>query len=168
MVLGVLFLGALAGAVIVFLDSGADSGVVTLEVADAYERGSAQFLGAQNVYLVRLRDGSFLALSDLDAANRANQQQRCRVTAINPFDPALGQALERFASKVSPDAAGARFVLRETCNGAHYDLTGWRLDASGPPLDRYATGTDEQGRVTIDLSRRRCAPANEAPFQVCR
>ena len=72
-------IGAFVVVTFLFLDSGADSGELRLNVPAAYAAGSVEFLGDHNLYLVKLRSGTFLALADLDAANRSNQQRRCRV-----------------------------------------------------------------------------------------
>ena len=54
-----LLLGGFALVSLIFLDSGADSGVLRLNVPAAYAAGSVEFLGEHNVYLVKVRDGSF-------------------------------------------------------------------------------------------------------------
>ena len=142
--------------VLVFLNSGADDGKVALQEPAAYGLGTLQYISDHNFYLARLQDGSFLALSDLDAANRANQLQRCRVAPLGATDPALGPLVQQYATKFSPGAAGTTVLFRESCNLAVYDLTGQRLDAEGPNLDRYATATNSQGLLTVDLTKRTC------------
>ena len=73
----VLAVVAVAGAT--FLESGSNGGYTLLDEAASYAPGSLRFAGEQNVYVARLTDGTFLALADLDAANRANAGRRCRV-----------------------------------------------------------------------------------------
>lgn len=142
---------------VVFLESGADTGKVQLDVPEAYAEGSVEFVGAKNFFLVRLRDGSFLALSDLDAANRANQAQRCRVqlTALN--DPSLETPAEQLRGRMSAQAAGANSVLRETCNGAVYDIAGANLAPEGPNLDRHPVSVNDAGRLVVETRTRECS-----------
>jgi hypothetical protein len=163
-----MVIGAGLVAAFMFLDSGADTGHLVLQPAAAYPAGTLEFVQAHNVYLVKLRDGSFLALSDLDAANRANQARRCRVSPINPVDPVLPGLLEKYAPKFSPAAANGNLIFRETCNGALYDLSGWRLDGAGPPLDRFETGINTEGQVTVELSNRLCAAESGDNYKPCR
>ena len=139
-----------------FLESGANSGQVTLDVPDAYAPGNVEYNGQHNFYLVRLRDGSFLALSDLDAANRANQARRCRVQ-ITDLNGALTVPKETLTARMSDAARGSSVVLRETCNGAIYDLAGARLDADGPNLDRYPVSVSKAGHLLVDTSTRTCS-----------
>ncbi len=164
----VLLLGGFAVVTFLFLDSGADSGILKLNVPAAYAVGSVEFIGEHNVYLVKLRDGSFLALSDLDAANRATPQRRCRVSQINTADPVLPGLLDKYGPGFSKNASGAALLFREICNGALYDLTGLRVDRDGPPLDRFPVATSADGHLTVDVSRRQCASSGLGPFAACR
>lgn len=152
----VVLFGLAALAMIAFLDSGANTGKMVLDPAEAYARGSVEFVGERNFYLVRLSDGSFLALSDLDAANRSSPQRRCRVAPLQPADPQLPALLERYAARMSAPAAASTLVFREECNKAVYDVTGLRLDSEDPNLDRYAVTINGAGRVTVDVSKRDC------------
>ncbi len=144
-----------------FLDSGADSGRQPLDPAESYAPGTVTYVPRHNFYVVREADGTFLALSDLDAANRA-AATRCRVAQIAPADPILPGLLERLTSRMSPQAAGSTLLLRESCNRAVYDVTGLRLDGDGPNLDRLAVGVDAQGRLTVDVTRRTCTERTSA------
>lgn len=153
----VVVLGAAIVFVVIFLDSGADSGKVRLEVPEAYAEGSIEFIGEKNFFLVRLRDGSFLALSDLDAANRANQARRCRVQLTGLSDPSLGVDPDQLRGQMSAQSGGALGVLRETCNGAIYDVAGARLEGEGPNLDRFPVTIDSAGRLLVDSSKRECS-----------
>ena len=150
----VILFGAFA---VKFLESGANDGKVRLNVPDAYAIGSVEFIGSNNFFIVRLRDASFLALSDLDAANRANQARRCRVGLADVADPSLGVAAEVLEAKMTGAATGARAVFRETCNGAIYDIAGARLTGDGSNLDRYPISIAADGHLVVDTSRRQCS-----------
>lgn len=158
-VLLVLVLLIAGGAcAIVFFESGAESGVVQLEDADAYAPGSVEFLSERNVFLVRTRDGAFFALLDLDGANRAHQGRRCRVALVPGADPALTEIMSRHQLAFSRQAAGLPIVFREDCNGATYDATGVRLDLQGGRnLDRYKVEVAKSGRVEISTGARVCS-----------
>lgn len=150
---------------IVFLESGADTGKVRLEDADAYAPGTVDFVGEENLFLVRLADGDYLALADLDAANRARPERRCRVAPLQITDTRLPGILERYGSRMSAEAVGSTLVFREECDGAMYDVTGLRLDAEGPNLDRYPVSVDSTGHVVVDTSKRQCSERQELnPF----
>jgi hypothetical protein len=157
-VLAVLvFFGFAALFLVIFLESGANTGELELKEAEAYARGSYEFVGERNFFIVRLADGTFLALSDLDAANRAAEGRRCRVAPIATADPTLPGLLERYRSRLHGPAEGATLLFREDCNGALYSVLGERLDADAPNLDRYEVTINERGRVVVDVSRRRCS-----------
>lgn len=150
---------------IVFLESGADTGKVQLEDAEAYAPGSVEFIGEENLFLVRLGDGEYLALADLDAANRARPERRCRVSPMQRTDARLPAILERYGSRMSADAVGSTLVFREECGGAIYDVTGLRLDADGPNLDRYPVSVDSAGHVVVDTAKRQCSQRGQLnPF----
>ena len=142
---------------IVFLESGADTGKVRLEDAEAYAPGSVEFIGEENLFLVRLADGRYLALADLDAANRARPERRCRVAPMQLTDARLPDILERYGAVMSDDAAGSTLVFREECDGALYDVAGLRLDSDGRNLDRYPVSIDNAGRVVVDTAKRQCS-----------
>jgi len=158
---------ALVGIVsfaIVFLESGADTGEVTLDVVEAYAPGTAEFVGEHNFYLVRLPDGSFIALDDMDERNRRNQGARCRV-APTPLEDLAGAAAG-LRARISPEAAGSVSVFRETCFGAVYDIAGVLLAESGRNLDRFAVGVDSRGRVVVDRSERTCSARDGASWSL--
>lgn len=162
---GVAVVGALLGAtavfVLVFLDSGANTGRLVMRNADSYRAGTVEFVGERNFFVVRLANGDFLALADLDAANRAAEGRRCRVAALTAADARLPGLLEQYRSEMSVEAVGSTLLFREECNGAVYDLSGKRLDAGGRNLDRYATSVDAEGRLRVDVSRRICTAEEE-------
>lgn len=158
-VLGALAMGALVFAVafvVIFLESGADSGAIVLRDQRAYARGTATHVTEHGFFLVRL-GGDLLALSDLDAANRTASGQRCRVHTIEPGTAAADDLLGRFAGRVSPAAVGTVLLLGEDCNGAVYDIAGVRLDGDGPNLDRLGVALDDRGRVVVTPQERTCS-----------
>jgi len=162
---------AFATLAVLFLDSGADDGKLVLDDADSYAPGSVEFAAQRNFYLVRLGQGDYYALADLDAANRAAPQRRCRVAPIPASDPALPGLLASYGSRLSARAAGSTLLFREGCNGAVYDVTGVRLDAEAPNLDRYPVSIRSDGRLVIDVRKRTCSErrgGNVAAPVACR
>ena len=169
-----VFLGcaALVGAVVlvvlivafglIFLNSGADHGTVVLNDAADYAPGSEQYISAHNFFIVRLGDGSFVALADLDAANRTNTSRQCRVAPVLPGDASLPGLISTLSSRMSPLASGSTLVFREDCFNAVYDITGTRLDKDAPNLDRFATSIDSSGRLNVDLAKRSCSQRSGA------
>jgi hypothetical protein len=150
---------------IVFLESGADTGKVRLEDAEAYAPGSVEFIGEENLFLVRLADGEYLALADLDAANRARPERRCRVAPMQVTDARLPAILQRYGARMSADAAGSTLIFREECAGALYDVTGLRLDSDGRNLDRYPVTVDSTGHLVVDTAKRQCSQREQLnPF----
>lgn len=147
----------LAAFAIVFLESGADTGKIELDAADSYRAGTAEFVSEHNIYLVRLPDGSFVALADMDAANRASTGSRCRVGVAPLAEADSPLSTEQLRSRMSAEAAGSSVVLRETCFGAVYDIAGVRLTGDGRNLDRFDVGIDSGGRVVADRSERSCS-----------
>lgn len=161
----VVVLGAIVVFLAIFLESGADDGKVQLEVPEAYAEGSVEFVGEKNFFLVRLQDGSFLAVSDLDAANRANQARRCRVQLTALREASVASNADQLRARMTPGAAGAEAVLVESCNGRTYDIAGAILDGEGPNLDRFPVSIDGAGRLRVDASTRECSHRTAtAPF----
>lgn len=152
----VVFAGFFVLFLILFLGSGAETGEMELRVAESYAPGSYDYNGDRNFYLVRLGNGTFIALSDLDAANRAETGRRCRVSPIPGNDPALPGLLEQYRAGLQGPAEGTTLLFREDCNGAIYNVLGERLDASERNLDRYDVSINDRGRVVVDVSQRRC------------
>ena len=151
---GIVVLLAVAAAG--FLESGANTGRLVLAPADSYGNGSVEYIAERNFYLVRLVDGSFVALSDLDAANRRNAQRRCRVAPIPTTDSQLPDLLTEYAGRMSAKAAGTTLLFREDCNSAIYDVTGVRLDSEAANLERHPVDIDSAGRLIVDVSKRVC------------
>ncbi len=162
MVTIVVALFVVGACVTVYLDSGADTGEMVLDDADAYAAASYQYVGSRNYFVVRLPDASFVALSDLDAANRANAQRRCRVQAVPPEDPANAPLIEQFGNRISVQSGGWDLVFRETCNGAIYDAAGIRIDRDGRNLDRYPASVSSNGNLIVDVSTRECTERQAA------
>jgi hypothetical protein len=158
----VVLVGAAIGSCVVFLESGADEGEAVLLPLDAYPPGSVDYIGEENLFIVRTVDGAVLALSDLDAANRATPGRRCRARLLSFGEAGLSAGV---TARVTQPAAGVEFVLTETCNGATYDITGTRIDLeAGANLDRYGVRLDGRGRVVVDLTERTCtARTDTAP-----
>lgn len=147
---------ALIGGCIVFAESGANDGTVTLRDARSYGPGTIEYSGEGNFFIVRTLDGTFFILSDLDAANRANQAQRCRVSRVGPDDPAIAGLLNQYRTRISPEAGGATTLFRETCNNAVYDFLGTRIDADGPNLERLGSDANDHGELVVDTRDRDC------------
>ena len=143
---------------VIFLESGADTGKVRLDVPEAYADGSVEYLGEKNFFLVRLGDGSFLALSDLDAANRSNQARRCRVQLTPINASSLGVPVAELRSRMSAQVSGTNSVLAESCNGAIYDVAGTLLSAGeGPNLDRHPISVSDDGHLVVETRTRECS-----------
>lgn len=156
-----------AGAIfaVQYLESGTHTKAV-LDDAAAYAPSSITFEPDYNIFVVRMGDGTFFALSDLDQANRANQGHRCRVAPIPTSDPSLPGILDRYKGAFSPRAAGSTAVFRENCNGALYDATGVRLDGPGPNLDRHAVDINGDGMLTVNTAVRQCTRHEGADFYI--
>ncbi len=157
LVVGVVFLGFFIGFLILFLGSGAETGKIELRAADTYAPGSYDYNGERNFYLIRLGNGSFLALADLDAANRAATGHRCRVAPIPGNDPDLPALLDQYRAQLDGPAEGSTLLFREDCNGAVYNVLGERLGADERNLDRFDVSISSRGRVVVDVSKRRCS-----------
>ena len=157
----VVALIAIAVFAVTYLESGSEDGKVRLELAASYGPGTFVSVPAHHLYLIRLADRRFVALADLDAANRAATGRRCRVTPLEP-GPALTEAVAKHATRLSPQAAGVALFFQEACNGATYDAVGVRLDRDGRNLDRHPVEIDAKGRVVVDVAKRLCT-AREGP-----
>jgi hypothetical protein len=142
----------------IFLESGADSGVVELEDADAYAPGSVDFVPDANLFVVRDRDGDFHVLDNLDAANRANPARRCRVQLIPSAHPNFDGIRSQFDAAFSPEGRALPFVFGEDCNGAVYDGTGLRLNGPGERnLDSFAVSRARSGDLQVHTGQRTCS-----------
>lgn len=146
---------------VVFLAPGDEATHLVLDDARAYAPGSVEFVGGHNLFVVRLGQSEFYALSDLDAPNRVAPGRRCRVQVVPADDPALPGMLARWQPRMSSSAAGSTLLLREACNNAVYDVTGVRLDADGRNLDRYPVEINGDGHLSVNLARRHCSERRE-------
>ncbi len=162
MVTIVVALFVVGACVTIYLDSGAETGQMVLDDTDAYAAASYQYVGSRNYFVVRLPDASFVALSDLDAANRANSQRRCRVQPVPPEDPANAALIRQFGNRISTQAGGWNLLFRESCNGAIYDAAGTRIDRDGRNLDRYPASVSSDGNLIVDVSKRECTERQAA------
>jgi len=156
---------ALAAFSVTYLESGAETRTIALAPGASYAFGSVTSVAEERLYVVRLGEGTFLALADLNDASRAAGRQECRVAPIAREDPRLAGLLARHDARISPAAKGLRFLFTG-CDGALYDVTGIRIDGDGANLDRYATSSDDEGRLTVDLQDRTCSERlGEQPFR---
>ena len=115
--------------------------------ASGYQNASVVYLDQQHLYVVRLQDGTFIALYD-----KSSKQQElrgdCRVTWDD--SATLGTMAQL------PGITGA-FV--ENCDGLR---AVWRADgkfafgASYGDLDRYNTSIDGAGHLIVDTTTRTC------------
>ena len=151
--LGVVALVAAAVVVAIgfLFDQGSDS--VSPErgydagAASAYQNGSVVYAEAQHLFIVRLEDGTFIALYD-----KSSKQQELRSDCRVSFDDTA--ALNKLSPL--PGIAGA-FV--ENCDGLR---AVWRADgafafgAGYGNLDRFNTSVDGAGHLIVDTSSRTC------------
>lgn len=166
MLLVAVLLVGMATFVLIYLDSGADRGQLALRDYRSYEEGSVEYVGDRNLWLVRFSDGGFVALDDLDRANRGARGERCRVQIVGAEDRRLPEMLDDYQGSFSERARGLPFLFHESCNGAVYDADGHRLDEAGPNLDRYRVGRrEETGQLVVDVSERICSePRGDEDF----
>ncbi len=138
--------------------SGFDAGPV-----DAYQLASVVYLELHHTYVVRLPDGTLLALYDLSAA-RQESHGDCRVI----YD-------ETAALNTLPQIEGMTGAFVEQCGDG--PRTVWRVDgtlANGAgygDLDRFDTHTTTDGHLFISDSRsctRSVGAPGIPPFHVTR
>lgn len=146
----------LVGGCIAFAESGADTGKTTLLDADAYDFDTFTYEGERNYFLNRMPSGEFVAVSDLDAANRANASRQCRATIVHPQDPAYKRLIEDYGEQISAEAGSSEFLFREACNDAVYDLAGVLVSGEGRNLDQFRVTIDRRNQVIVDVSKRTC------------
>ena len=122
--------------------------------AELYARSDITYAPGEHVYVVRLADGSFIALYDY-SPKQQELDSDCRVT----FD-------ERANLGALDQLAGVRGALVEVCEGAR---AVWRIDgvlASGAgdrDLDRFSTSIDENGDLIVDTRSRTCTRSKGVP-----
>jgi hypothetical protein len=133
--------------------------------ADVYPPGDLSYLEIDHVYVVRLQDGTFVALYD-----RSPKQQQlgssCRVR-YDAAAPLIGLS----------QLPGFRGALVEECEGLR---ASWRVDgafaggAGYGNLDRFGTQVDAHGHLIIDTGSRTCTKSRGVPglppydVQTCR
>jgi hypothetical protein len=122
---GLFLLGAVAMVVLLAFQMREDSRV-DIGMAGAYVAGTPVYYASDHLFVVRLEDGSVVALSDLDPHNPPGRRS-CRVT----FRPDLGE-----------DEESARFF--DACTGAMYDITGRALQGDGLGLSRLEIESDDE------------------------
>jgi hypothetical protein len=84
-----------------------------------YATGSVTYLAAGRSYLVRREDGSFVALSEVEA---------------DPADRVAG-CLIRYRPDLS--AAGQTGVFRDDCHGVLFSRDGIAIQGSAPPMEQH-------------------------------
>jgi hypothetical protein len=84
-----------------------------------FPANSVTYLSSGRSYLVRMEDGSFLALSEVDA-DPANRLKGCVI-------------------RYRPDLTGAgkQGAFRDDCSGALFDLEGLAIEGGSPPMQRH-------------------------------
>ena len=140
---GALFASALTLAAIAIIfawPSGEPgNGVFQLGSVDDFSVRSVTTVEEGEFHLVRLDDGTFIALSSVD--------------------PHLGCTVPWRANFVWGPDGGQRGWFRNGCHGETYDITGRRVFGPSPrDLDRYPVSV-VSGRVTVDTSRYLCGYA---------
>ncbi len=115
--------------------------------ASGYQNASVVYQEQQHLYIVRLQDGTFIALYD-----KSSKQQELRGDCRVAFDDAATPG----TMAQLPGITGA-FV--EDCDGLR---AVWRADgkfafgAGYGNLDRYGTSIDAAGHLIVDTSSRTC------------
>ena len=115
--------------------------------ANGYQNASVVYAEQQHLYIVRLQDGTFIALYD-----KSSKQQELRSDCRVAFDDAATPGAQ-------PQLLGITGAFVEDCDGLH---AVWRADgefafgASYGNLDRYATSIDGAGHLIVDTSSRTC------------
>ncbi|HJP40878.1 MAG TPA: hypothetical protein QGF35_04150 [Dehalococcoidia bacterium] len=139
---------------VVFLESGADTGEVVLLDQRTYPPGTIIHVAEHGFFVVRI-GADLLAISDLDAAN-ATAGRKCRARLVPPGSEVRPGPEPTLLGRASPEAEGSVLFLAEECNGAVYDVVGTRLDRDGPNLDRFAVEIDDSGSIVVDRQSRSC------------
>ncbi len=128
---GVFLLGIVIVVTVLAVRMGGGGGVDIGSVQD-YEPGSVVYFASDGLFVVRLRDGSLIVLSDLDPHNPPGRRS-CRVT----FRPDLAEGAER-----------GRFF--EACTGATYDVAGRGLGGDGLDLRRIEPEERDDGELHVN------------------
>lgn len=112
-------------AVVGFSIWSAGSGSIDLGLVGDYERGSVVYRSTDGLFVVRLVDGSMLALSDVDPHNPSGRAS-CKVT----FRPDLEGG----------DGEVGRFF--DLCTGSMYDMSGRAIGSDGLDLEQLPIERD--------------------------
>ena len=145
LVAGVLSIAALA--FLVYSCSRAPaSGSFTAPIG-RFPPDSVTYLAAARSYLVRSNDGSFAALSEVDA------------------DPAsrLNGCVIRYRSDLS--AAGEQGIFRDDCSGALFDREGKAIQDPLPPMQRHPVQIAD-GNLAVRI--RVCVNGGTSNSEPCR
>ena len=122
---GLFLLGAVAVIALLALTMRED-GRVDIGTAGAYVAGTPVYFASDHLFVVRLEDGSVIALSDLDPHNPPGRRS-CRVT----FRPDLGE-----------DEEPGRFF--DACTGAMYGITGRAVQGDDLDLQQLEVESDDE------------------------
>ncbi len=146
-VFAVLLLVAAGFAVYSCTRSATSDGTFSDKVAD-YPPGSVTYLASGRTYLVRENDGSFLALSEVEAAS-ADRQQGC----IIRYRPDLS-------------AAGQAGIFRDDCHGTLFNREGLAVRGDAPPMQQHPVQVEGSG-MSVRFTSCRATTAGAAP-EPCR
>ncbi len=120
-----------------------------------------EFAG-QHLLLVRLQDGSFVALHDWDAwaqyrysvGDKAKAE--CRVHPLDHDSPIYPGVL---SSILHPTAGFEDTVMISGCDGSLFDVLGNRtFGPAATNLDRFPVRTNGNGHVIVNLADQQCRP----------
>lgn len=122
--------------------------------AENYLRGDVSYLGTEHVYIVRLEDGTLLAIYDL-SPKQQELNSGCRLAFDERAQLGTLEQLPGFEGAFVEECDGARAVWR---------ADGMRAFGSGyGNLDQFPTSTNDQGELIIDTSKRSCTRSRGAP-----
>ncbi len=127
----------LAAATVILLTRG--DGSIDLGLVTDYEPGAIVYRSSDRFFVVRLDDGSVIALSDLDPHNPPGRSS-CRVT----FRPDLRSGEVGSGDEGAEDASGRFF---DSCTGSMYEISGRGLAGDGLDLSRL-TLRERDGRLS--------------------
>ena len=133
-----LIAGAILAAATVILMTRGD-GSIDLGLVTDYEPGAVVYRSSDRFFVVRLTDGSMIALSDLDPHNPPGRTS-CRVT----FRPDLAPGAVGSGEEGAGEASGRFF---DACSGSMYDISGRGLAGDGLDLSRL-TLRERDGRLS--------------------
>jgi hypothetical protein len=113
-----------------------------------YAPGSVTYIAPARTYIARQPDGSFLALSEIEAA-QADRVAGCVI---------------RYRPDLS--AGSETGIFRDDCHGVVFNREGLPIDGASPPMQRHPITSDGK---TMALHFRMClGPTGEGQEQPCR